>query len=97
MDKTYSYQIITNVNGRHILIINKLIDIDREPSLHDEEFDAIYINISHRSYEENRLIVRWTSPMRGQEAASMRRSRKETPVTIRETLSEASTQRPSTQ
>jgi len=64
MDKTYSYQIITNVNGRHILIINKLIDIDREPSLHDEDFDAIYINISHRSYEENRLIVRWTSPIR---------------------------------
>ena len=30
----------------------------------EEDFDAIFINIAHRAYEENRLITRWTSPIR---------------------------------
>lgn len=58
------YKIVTNSNGRRILIVNKVLDVDRTPELHDDDFDAIYINIAHRAYEENRLIARWTSPMR---------------------------------
>ena len=64
MEKKEIYKIVTNVKGRRILVVNQLLDVDRTPELHDADFDAIYINIAHRSYEENRLIARWTSPMR---------------------------------
>jgi hypothetical protein len=66
MGKTERYTIITNDNGQRILVVNELVDIEREDELQDSDFDAIFINISHRSYEENRLVVRWTSPIRVQ-------------------------------
>lgn len=58
------YKIITNVNGRRILVINELIDIDADDSLSYDDFDAIFIDVVHRSYEMSRLIVRLSSPQR---------------------------------
>ena len=58
------FYIVTNKNGRRILMVNNLVQVDHEPTLSGDDFDAIYINIAHRAYEENRLIIRWTSPIR---------------------------------
>lgn len=58
------YDIITNLNGRRILVVNQLVNIIKRPELTFKDFDAIFINITHVSYEENRLAVRWTSPIR---------------------------------
>ena len=58
------YNIVTNKNGRRILVVNRLVEIDKEESISEDSFDAVYINIAHRAYEENRLIVRWLSPIR---------------------------------
>ena len=63
-ERTKRYTFVTNSRGRRIIIINGLVNIDMAHELDDEDFDAIYINIAHRSYEENRLIVRWLSPTR---------------------------------
>lgn len=63
-DKAKRYSFVTNARGRRILIVNRLLNVDQTHELDDEDFDAIYINIAHRSYEENRLIVRWLSPTR---------------------------------
>lgn len=63
-EKNKRYTFVTNARGRRILIVNRLINVDQTSELDDEDFDAIYINIARRSYEENRLIVRWLSPMR---------------------------------
>lgn len=60
------YSIVTNSRGRRILVINALINISETDEVKDEDFDAIFINVAHRSYEENRLIVRWLSPTRVQ-------------------------------
>lgn len=58
--------IVTNKNGRRILMVNNLVQVDNEPAIKSDDFDAIFINIAHRAYEENRLIIRWTSPIRTQ-------------------------------
>ena len=60
------YHIVSNKLGRRILMINNLVQIDQEPDIKADDFDAIFINIAHRAYEENRLIIRWTSPIRTQ-------------------------------
>lgn len=60
------YHIVSNKLGRKILMINNLVQIDQEPDIKADDFDAIFINIAHRAYEENRLIIRWTSPIRTQ-------------------------------
>ena len=58
------YTFVTNSRGRRIIIVNSLLNISQHDELEDEDFDAIFINVAHRSYEENRLIVRWLSPIR---------------------------------
>lgn len=58
------FSFVTNSRGRRIIIINRPVNIGKVNELDDEDFDAIYINIAHTSYEENRLIVRWLSPTR---------------------------------
>ena len=58
------YAIVTNTRGRRILIVNSVMNVETMDEISDEDFDAIYINVAHRSYEENRLIVRWLSPSR---------------------------------
>ena len=60
------YHIVSNTNGRRILVVNKLLEIEKTPELAQNDFDAIFINIAHRAYEENRLILRWLSPIRVQ-------------------------------
>ena len=62
--KDKKYEIVTNKNGRRILVINRMLEVDKEDELHDEDFDAVFINIAHRAFEENRLIVRWANPAR---------------------------------
>lgn len=64
MSRREIYKIFTNKNGRRILVVNNLVEVDKCEDLKREDFDAIFINIAHRAYEENRLIVRWTSPIR---------------------------------
>ena len=58
------YNYVNNKNGRRILVVNQLLEVDKVSEIAADDFDAIYINIAHRAYEENRLIVRWTSPIR---------------------------------
>ena len=63
-EKNKRYSFVTNSRGRRIIIVNSLLNVAQNNELDDEDFDAIFINIAHRSYEENRLIVRWLSPTR---------------------------------
>ena len=60
----HPFSIVTNSRGRRIIIINRPVNVGKVNELDDEDFDAIYINITHNSYEENRLLMRWLSPMR---------------------------------
>lgn len=64
MSRQEIYKISANKNGRRILIVNNLLEVDKCEEIKREDFDAIFINIAHRAYEENRLITRWTSPIR---------------------------------
>lgn len=63
-DKSRPFAFVTNSRGRRIIIINRPVNVGKVSELDDEDFDAIYINIAHNSYEENRLLVRWLSPTR---------------------------------
>ena len=63
-NKNKRYTFVTNSRGRRIIIVNSLLNVAQNNELDGEDFDAIFINIAHRSYEENRLIVRWLSPTR---------------------------------
>ena len=63
-DQHHRYTIVTNNRGRRILVVNRLLNIKLTPELTDDSFDAIFINIAHDTYEENRLIIRWLSPSR---------------------------------
>lgn len=58
------YSIVTNSRGRRILVVNNLVNIENLDELEDSDFDAIYINIAQRTYDEYRLILRWLSPAR---------------------------------
>lgn len=58
------YTFVTNSRGRRILIVNKAIQIENIDDLDSDYFDAIYINIVHHNYEENRVLLRWLSPTR---------------------------------
>lgn len=60
------YTFVTNSRGRRILVVNSLFNISQTAEISSDDFDAIYINVAHRSYEENRLVVRWFSPTRVQ-------------------------------
>ena len=62
--KNKRYAFLTNSRGRRIMIVNSLLNVMQHDELDDEDFDAIFINVAHRSYEENRLIMRWLSPTR---------------------------------
>ena len=61
---THPFAFVTNSRGRRIIIINRPVNVGKVSELDDEDFDAIYINIPHNSYEENRLLIRWLSPTR---------------------------------
>lgn len=61
---SHIYTIITNSHKRKILVINRLLNIARTEEIKHEDFDAIFVNIVYRSYEESRLAMRWLSPTR---------------------------------
>lgn len=63
-EKNKIYSIVTNSRGRNILIVNRLINAEQTQEFENEDFDAIFINIAHRTYEETRLVIRWLSPTR---------------------------------
>lgn len=63
-NKEKKYDIITNPNGRRILVLNRMLEVDKANDINDEDFDATFISVAHRAYEENRLGVRWVSPVR---------------------------------
>ena len=58
------YEIVTNRKGHKILVVNRILNVDMEDQLQYDDFDAIFINVAHRAYEKNRLIVRRVSPIR---------------------------------
>ena len=57
MSRREIYKIFTNKNGRRILVVNNLVEVDKCEDLKREDFDAIFINIAHRAYEENSLTL----------------------------------------
>lgn len=59
-----TYSIITNSHKRKILVVNRLLHTTHTQELEHEDFDAIFVNINYRSYEETRLAMRWLSPTR---------------------------------
>ena len=61
---TKSYSIITNSRKRKILVVNRLLNAQQTEEFENEDFDAIFVNVVHRSYEETRLVMRWLSPTR---------------------------------
>ena len=61
---TSSYKFITNSRKRKILVVNRLLNLAQNQDLENEEFDAIFVNIPYRSFEETRLLMRWLSPTR---------------------------------
>lgn len=61
--ETPRYEIVTNVNRRRILVVNEVIDIDREDGIEFEDFDAIFINVKGGLQESNMLAIRLASPL----------------------------------
>lgn len=61
---TKGYSIITNSRKRKILVVNRLLNAVQMQEFENEDFDAIYVNVAHRTYEETRLLMRWLSPIR---------------------------------
>ncbi|MCH5233326.1 MAG: hypothetical protein J1E78_06755 [Muribaculaceae bacterium] len=59
-----TYQIVTNSRKRKILVVNRLLNAAQTEQFEDEDFDAIFVNVVHRTYEESRLVMRWLSPIR---------------------------------
>lgn len=61
---TGAYNIITNSRGRRILVVNRLLNPTQTDEIENEDFDAIFVNVTYRTYEEVRLVMRWLSPTR---------------------------------
>ena len=59
-----AYNIIENSRKRLILVVNRLLNQSQMQAVENEEFDAIYVNVTNRSYAETRLLMRWLSPIR---------------------------------
>ena len=59
-----TYTIVTNSRKRKILVVNRLLTTAHIQEIKNEQFDAIFVNIAYRSYEETRLVMRWLSPTR---------------------------------
>ncbi|MCH5181993.1 MAG: hypothetical protein J1F06_05110 [Prevotellaceae bacterium] len=58
------YKIITNSRKRNILVVDRLFHMSSMKDLDDSDFDAIFVDLTYRSYEETRLAMRWVSPFR---------------------------------
>lgn len=57
-----AYQIKTNKNGRRILVLNQLVDIEKEDDIAFDDFDAIFLNISFFSQYEVLFFLQRISP-----------------------------------
>lgn len=63
MEKNTSYHIITNSAHRNIIIVNDVVDIDNDPDLEFEDFDAIFINVIDSVRDRVMLALRLASPL----------------------------------
>lgn len=59
-----SYYIVENSRKRKILVVNRLMNNSKIQDIEKEDFDAIYVDVANRTFEETRLIMRWLSPIR---------------------------------
>ena len=57
------YHIVTNANQRRILVVNEPVNVDAEPRLQFEDFDAIFINVIDSVMDRNMLAIRLASPL----------------------------------
>lgn len=57
------YKIVSNPNGRKILVINHYFDVERSEEIEDEKFDIVYLNLSNMSNNEIGLLLEKTSPI----------------------------------
>lgn len=57
-----AYEIITNRNGRRILVINRVIDIEKDENIGFHDFDAVFLNIEYFSNYEVALVLQRISP-----------------------------------
>ena len=57
------YKIVSNPNGRNILVINHYFDVEQSEEIQDEKFDIVYLNISNMSNNEIGLLLEKTSPI----------------------------------
>lgn len=57
------YQIITNSKHRSILVVNDVYDVDRDPDIEFEDFDAIYIKVVDSVRDRIMLALRLVSPL----------------------------------
>lgn len=61
---TTPYSIVTNSRKRKILVVNRVLNATQMQEFENEDFDAIFINVVNRTYEETRLVMRLLSPTR---------------------------------
>ena len=47
--KEKKYDIVTNPNGRRILVLNRMLEVDKVTEINDEDFDATFISVAHRA------------------------------------------------
>ncbi|MCH5238913.1 MAG: hypothetical protein J1F38_01695 [Muribaculaceae bacterium] len=64
MPTTPTYKFVTNSRNRRILVVNRLLSPTQIEEIEHEDFDAIFLNVANRTYEETRMISRWLSPTR---------------------------------
>lgn len=62
MEQSKSYQIETNRKGRKILVMNKMVDIEKDESIGFDDFDAIFFNFRCLSLHEALFSLQGISP-----------------------------------
>lgn len=62
-DVNPKYHIITNSSHRRVLVIHDVVDVDHDPGLSFEDFDAIFINVIDSVMDRNKLAIRLASPL----------------------------------
>ncbi len=57
------YKIVSNIEGRNILVINYYFDVENSPEIQEDKFDIVYLNIGNMSNNEVGLLLEKTSPI----------------------------------
>lgn len=60
------YEIVSNVNQRRILVINDVVDVEKEEDLQFEDFDAIFINTIDSVLDSVMHAIRMASPLQSE-------------------------------